>query len=101
MPSQYPTFDRDDTRATVEFDTAVKRKIDRAGRVLLPAKYRKALAVEAGSDVMLVLNRSVLEVHTIENAVRDAQALVRQHVPRDRSLVKELIEERKQEAVGE
>lgn len=101
MSTDHSSSGQGDTPSTYEFDTAVKRKIDRAGRVLVPAKFRKALSVDAGSEVLLVLGHGVLEVHTIENSVRDAQALVRRHVPRDKSLVKELISERKHEAVRE
>ena len=81
--------------------TSVKRKLDHAGRVLVPAKFRKALTVEAGSEVMLVLNGGVLEVHSINNAILVAQALVRRHVPKDTSLVQELINERNREAASE
>ena len=50
---------------------------------------------------MLVLNDGILEVHSIENAIREAQTLVRRHVPAGRSLVRELINERNRESARE
>ena len=90
-----------DSRSEQLSGVSVKRKIDRAGRVLIPAKFRKALTVTTGSEVMLMLNEGVLEVRSIDNAIRDAQSLVRRHVPAGSSLVKELISERKQESALE
>ena len=58
---------------------------------------RKALDVEPGDEVRLLLNDGVLEVRTLEDGVKAAQALVRRHVSRRRSLVDELIAERRLE----
>ena len=79
----------------------VKAKIDSAGRILVPAAFRRALAVESGDEVNMVLDNGVLEIRSLDDAVREAQALVRHHVPTDTSLVRELIEERGKEAARE
>ena len=101
MTMEHTNYRRRDPGLTHATNVAVKRRIDRTGRVLIPAKFRRALTVETGSEVMLVLNEGVLEVRSISNAIRDAQALVRCHVPGDRSLVEELISERNKEAAGD
>lgn len=74
-----------------------KAKIDSAGRLLVPAPFRKALEVQAGDEVNLVLKDGVLEVRSQNVAIREAQALVRRHVSKRKSLVKELIKDRRQE----
>jgi len=73
-------------------------RIDSAGRLLVPAPFRKALEVKAGDEVNLMLKDGVLEVRSLNNAIREAQALVRRHVSKRKSLVKELIKDRRQEA---
>ena len=78
--------------------TVTKAKIDSAGRLLIPAPFRKALEVKAGDAVNLVLQDGVLEVRSLNDAIREAQALVRRHVSKRKSLVKELIKDRRQEA---
>ena len=73
-------------------------RIDSAGRLLVPAPFRKALEVQAGDEVNLMLKDGVLEVRSLKLAIREAQALVRRHVSKRKSLVKELIRDRRQEA---
>lgn len=78
-----------------------KAKIDSAGRLLIPALFRKALQVKAGDEVNLLLKDGVLEVRSLDDAIREAQALVRRHVPRGKSLVNDLIKDRGKEAARE
>ncbi len=73
-------------------------KIDSAGRLLVPAPFRKALEVKAGDEVNLVLKDGVLEVRSLNYAIREAQALIRRHVSKRKSLVNELIKDRRKEA---
>ena len=73
-------------------------KIDSAGRLLVPAPFRKALEVKAGDEVNLVLKDGVLEVRSLNYAIREAQALVRRHVSKRKSLANELIKDRRKEA---
>lgn len=79
----------------------VKTSVDSAGRVLVPAKLRKALAIKPGDTVNLRLRGDVLEIRSIDDSVTEAQALVRKYVARKRSLVDELIEDRREEADNE
>lgn len=73
-------------------------RIDSAGRLLVPGPFRKALEVQAGDEVNLMLKDGVLEVRSLNVAIREAQALVRRHVSKRKSLVNELIKDRRQEA---
>ena len=77
-----------------------RAKIAEGGRVVIPAEYRKSLGVQAGDEVILVLEDQEVRILTLERAIEQAQALVRQYVPEGRSLVDELIRERREESYG-
>jgi AbrB family looped-hinge helix DNA binding protein len=79
----------------------VKVSVDSAGRILVPAKLRKALDIEPGDDVNLELKGDVLQIRSLDDAINKAQALVRKCVPNKKSLVDELIAERRAEAERE
>jgi AbrB family looped-hinge helix DNA binding protein len=74
-----------------------RTKIGLGGRVVIPARYRKTIGVEVGDEVVLILDGGEVRVMTPRQAVRQAQALVRKHIPAGRKLAAELIEERKRE----
>jgi AbrB family looped-hinge helix DNA binding protein len=71
------------------------------GRVVIPAAYRKALGIRAGDEVIVAMEEGELRISTLKQAVARAQAMVRRYVPRGRSLVKELLRERREEAKRE
>lgn len=77
-----------------------KTRIGEGGRLVVPAQHRKALGLKPGDEVVLVLEDDEVRVMTPRKAVQHAQALVRRYVPRERSLVGELIRERREEAGG-
>ncbi len=79
----------------------VKTKMGEGGRVVVPAKYRKALDLKPGDDVILVLEDGEVRITTVKQAIRRAQQIVRRYVPEDRDLVSELIKERREEAARE
>jgi len=79
----------------------VKASVDSAGRILVPVKLRKALDIEPGDEVNLILKDGVLEIRSLDNAVREAQTLVRKYVPKNKSLVDELIADRRDEVPRE
>jgi AbrB family looped-hinge helix DNA binding protein len=76
-------------------------RITQGGRVVIPAEYRRALGLEEGDEVILRLVDSELRITGRSEAIRKAQAVVRKHVPRGKSLVRELIRERRRESAGE
>lgn len=75
--------------------------IAKSGRIVIPAQYRKALGIKPGDEVILALEDTGVRLYTRRQAVKDAQALVRQYVPLGRNLSQELVEERRLEAASE
>lgn len=76
-------------------------KVDRHGRVVIPAEYRRALGLREGDPVMVQLDDGELRVLTRAQAIRRAQEIVAKYVSPERSLVDELIAERRAEAARE
>lgn len=66
--------------------------------MVIPSEFRKALGVGTGDEVVLVLEEGAVRMVTPKEAIRRAQALVRQYVPAGRRLSEELIAERRREA---
>jgi AbrB family looped-hinge helix DNA binding protein len=87
----------------VELAMATARaRIDRGGRLLVPARLRRELGVGPGDAVVLEIKEGELHVRPYKKAIEEAQAIIRKYIPdRDRSLVDELIEERRREAERE
>jgi len=76
----------------------MKTTIREGGRLVIPAAYRKALALKPGDEVFLVLKDGEIRIVSTRQAIAQAQTLVRRYVPKGRSLSEELIEERHEEA---
>ena len=76
-------------------------KVDRHGRVVIPAEYRRALGLRAGDAVVVQLDDGALRILTRAQAIKRAQEIVARYVSPDRSLVDELIAERRAEAARE
>ncbi len=79
----------------------VKTRLDQGGRVVIPAEYRRALGLRPGEEVILRLEDGEIRIISLAQAIRRAQAIVRQYVPAGRSLSDELIAERRSEAARE
>lgn len=73
-------------------------KIAEGGRIVIPADYRKALGLRTGDQVMIRLEDGEIRIRSIDEGIRRARQLVRRVVPAERSLVDELIAERRAEA---
>lgn len=81
-----------------------KAKLDDAGRLLIPAKFRKALEMRKDEFITLELDPDAreLRVFTVREAIRRAQESMRKYAPADgRSVVDEFIAERRAEAARE
>ncbi len=78
--------------------STVRARITEGGRIVIPAEYRKALGMHVGDELVLQLQDDELRLLTLNQAIARAQATVRQHVPAGRSLVEELLAERRIEA---
>jgi AbrB family looped-hinge helix DNA binding protein len=80
---------------------AVRTRIAKGGRVVIPAEFRKELGLETGDEVILRLVDREVRIRTRREAIKEAQAIVRRHVKDGRSLVAELGQERRKEAKRE
>jgi AbrB family looped-hinge helix DNA binding protein len=76
-----------------------RSKIDKNGRIVLPAKYRKDLGLKPGDDVVIFKENGKLYILSVKQSIKEAQEIVRSFVPQGVSLVDELIEERRREAL--
>jgi antitoxin PrlF len=79
----------------------VTTRIAAGGRIVLPASFRRELGVDVGDEIILRLTDGEIRILTRSEAIRKAQALVRKNIPSGRSLVKELLQERRKEAKRE
>lgn len=75
----------------------VRARVSKSGRISLPARYRRAMGVNVGDDVILRLEDGEVRIFTLQHAIQNAQALVRQYLGEGRSLSEELIAERQAE----
>ena len=74
-----------------------KTRMGNEGRIAVPAKFRKALGLQAGDEVMLFLEEDQIRMMSLRQAVALAKKQIRRFVPEGASLVDALIEERRKE----
>lgn len=73
--------------------------IDDAGRVVVPARIRKALGIHGGDELMISMDGDVIQLKTIETALENARKIARRRKKDDRiSVVDTFIAERRAEA---
>lgn len=77
--------------------------VDKQGRLLLPADWRKRFNVTGSTKLALrELENGALVLETPEQGIRRAQAIVAKYLKdSDRSLSEELLQERREEAARE
>lgn len=73
-------------------------RINQNGRVVIPAAFRKRLGMRSGDEVLLRIEDEELRISTLRRNIERAQKLVRKQVKTKRSLVDELIAERREAA---
>lgn len=78
-----------------------KVRMDDDGRIVIPLGAQEALGLKAGDVLVVSVEEGELHLLTLPAAVRKAQAIVRQFVPDDVSLVDELLEDRRREVENE
>ncbi len=76
-------------------------KVGEGGRMVIPAPYRRALGLEGADHVQMRLEGDEIRMVSRSGAIRRAQERVAKYVPPGRSLVDELIAERRREAARE
>lgn len=78
-----------------------RAKLDRGGRMVIPANFRKALGIENGDEMVLHLEEDSIRLISLQEAVRQAQDKVKKYIPSTISLSDELIAERREAAKNE
>ena len=78
-----------------------RTRLNENGRIVIPAAMRAALGLQAGDEVILIIEDGELRLTTSARRIERAQRLVRKHVPKGVSLSAELIADRRREAASE
>ena len=68
---------------------------------MIPSQYRKALGLQPGDEVTMLLEDSEVKILSPRQAIDRAQRLVRHYIPKQRDLSGELIRERRKEVKHE
>ena len=58
--------------------SGVLARVSQSGRLSIPAKFRKAIGLERGSEVVVELDGREIRIRTVDEVVGRAQALTRQ-----------------------
>ena len=61
--------------------TTARAKIDKGGRILIPARLRKELGVEPGDPVVLETQGAELHMRSYRKAIEEAQAIIAKYIP--------------------
>ena len=75
-----------------------RTKLDRDGRLVIPARLRHALGIKAGDDVLLRLDEGELRITTQQARIQRAQRRAERYAKGRNSAVDELLAERRREA---
>jgi AbrB family looped-hinge helix DNA binding protein len=73
-------------------------KLEKSGRILIPAAIRKELNLSGGSEVLLHIDDSGLQIGTRRQVLERIRQRLRKYVPESRNLSQELLDERREEA---
>lgn len=76
-------------------------KMGQDGRIVLPAKCRKALALEPGEKIVIYVDAHEARLLSLRQVVRKAQQQVKKYNKADKSLVDALLQERRDEVEHE
>jgi AbrB family looped-hinge helix DNA binding protein len=78
-----------------------RMRVNESGRVVIPASFRKALGIRAGDEVVLRIEDDELRISTLKRRLERAQRRIRKYVKPGRSLVDELLADRREAAKRE
>ena len=76
-------------------------RLDSAGRIVVPAGFRKSLGIDAGQELLMSMDDGFVRLQTIDAALERVRAIARRRRRNDASVVDEFIAERRTEAAGE
>jgi AbrB family looped-hinge helix DNA binding protein len=76
-------------------------KVEKSGRILIPAVVRRQLHLKEGSELILRVDEAGIQMGTREQALARIHKELRRYIPEGRVLSEELIQERRAEAERE
>jgi len=76
-------------------------KVEKSGRILIPAVIRQQLNIKEGTEVILRVDETGIRIDTREQALARIRKELRRYIPEGRVLSEELIQERRAEAERE
>lgn len=76
-------------------------KVDKQGRIVLPAKYRNELDINVGDNVMVTIKDKEIRVKSRIQALKEAQELFQKNNKIKGSVVDEFIKWKRNEARSE
>lgn len=76
----------------------IQTKVSEGGRVVIPIEIRQSMAIKEGDSILWDFRDGVATLTTRRTQLKDAQAMVRKFVPKEVSLVDELIADRRAES---
>jgi AbrB family looped-hinge helix DNA binding protein len=77
-------------------------RLEKSGRILIPASVRRRLGLSEGSQVIVKVEPSgAIEIASRSQALAKAREEIRKYIPDGRDLVDELIEDRRKEVALE
>jgi AbrB family looped-hinge helix DNA binding protein len=82
-------------------EVETRMRVNENGRLVIPASFRKALGINVGDEVVVRIEDDELRIMTLKRRIERAQESVRKFVKPGRSLVDELIAERRKDAKRE
>lgn len=71
--------------------------LDKHGRILIPSRMRKQMGWEAGQRLTISVGKYGLQVLSQKQAIQEIQDELRRRIPPGRSIVDELIRDRREE----
>jgi len=75
----------------------VRATVNESGRVVLPKELREAMGIQPGDVLFFSSDGKTVRLETQKQRIRQAQEMIRQYIDPSRSLVDELIAERREE----
>jgi len=81
--------------------TDTRTRIAAGGRIVIPAAARRAAGLNVGDEVVVRVEDGEIRIMSLRCAISRSQAIVRRYIPAERSLVDELIAERREESKRE
>jgi AbrB family looped-hinge helix DNA binding protein len=76
-------------------------KVEKSGRILIPAAVRRQFGLKEGTEVILRVDEDGIQVRTREQVLARIRKRLRRYIPEGSCLSEELIQERRAEAERE